>query len=386
MLRPMRAGSVLVAVGLMLTTGGCVGRGPVDVPAHGWYFESLEGDTIKDLCASADGVLIGEYDGHVGERRPGYLHLDGDGDYVRVDHDLYRREPMTVMGWAETFRLGGTQTLVDITGRGGAGARIALGVDFIGNAHVWVTCGETTYFWDERLPINRRTHLAAACTPTSVSLYMDGQDMGPHNGHPVAAPPLEVEGTAFIGRGNLAGEETNEFCGVIDHVALYKTLLSADEVALAMHAAKAEGYVDFFENGAGPTEHWDGFDGNGFSEQRSALEGNGFRGPHEFMATVPTTDHEISFWYRYTDQRKRADIRAGEQSIRFSLRRGLRGSADLYLEIAPEAFTVRECTDGTTKGIATNDQVKSEPNVWYSVRMRVLGDAVRVWRRADDGS
>ncbi len=47
----------------------------------------------------------------------------------------------------------------------------------------------------------------------------------------------------------------------------------------------------------------------------------------------------------------------------------------MYEEIGPN-----------TTAVATNTAVKSEPNWWYNIRMRMVGDDIRVWRRADDGS
>jgi peptidoglycan/xylan/chitin deacetylase (PgdA/CDA1 family) len=196
------------------------------------------GDTGTTVARDETGVFAGAYTGGPVLGRPGALTgdantaatFDGVNDHVRVPDaaGLDLTDTFTLEAWVKRSSTGGTRTIID-KGETSYSFRLAANGSLLLRKNAVATLATST------TPITDTTawhHVAAVKSPTTVKLYIDGQDVT----GAVTQQTMANTATALTLGGSDGG--TNYFLpATLDEVAIYPTALSAARIQAHRSAA-----------------------------------------------------------------------------------------------------------------------------------------------------
>ena len=159
-------------------------------------------------------------------------------------------------------------------------------------------------------------------------------------------------------------------------------------------------HVDNFERQGMPAERWDIRPRTGFGiESSKQLNAVGYHGPNTLGASSPLQDMEFSLWFLYRDLRPFEEIPVGEQEFDIVLRWCKDSTGMVWLRLSPRGLRLMSTDGAETRTLAVAGMefeagaivnldtlsMQFTPGSWYNLRIRIVGNQVRVWLRDDDG-
>jgi len=233
----MKSGKLILTIlVVLLLCGMSIAEIPQDGLVSYWDFDI----DATDLVGSNDGTLYGDAS-IVGDIARGTcLSLDGDGDYVScgdIDEiDIEPNRDITWMCWLKITPSSDTEMVLDK--RQDSSGWVGLGIwkthdnslaakFYPGDS--WST--GVSVNGDTRLDGSQWHHLAVSCDRDGVmALYLDGQFEGSVDISAFAS--LDLSNDAEFTIGNASDDASNYGCfnGNIDEVAVYSSVVSAQEI------------------------------------------------------------------------------------------------------------------------------------------------------------
>ncbi len=159
---------------------------------------------------------------------PGYaLRLNQAGDYAQIDHMGITTNEVTFSAWVKPdgFQPDFTGIIFNDD--------VSAGLNFRSNNELGYHWLNGSWAWGSGLtvPPNQWSHVALVATPTSITIYLNGES----STHNVNLGEVEL-GSMKIG--SYKGWNSRNYTGLIDEVCIYDRSLSQDEIRDLRHLTK----------------------------------------------------------------------------------------------------------------------------------------------------